>query len=1081
MAVPDQVVGLSATPRNGEVFLVWDIPNDNGDGITDYKTEFKLTSSGTWLIFVDGVAPLPSTPVTNLTNGESYDFRVSAINAAGTGSVSVTTTTTPISGNFTTTTNVLLILKDHGADVDLSTSLLTGNYEDGIPQSLKVTLSAPYGEFFTRGAKIKQGDRIYIQITDARGNVLKDVFHVRKIKRSRKGGKGQKLTLICPHQSEYLWRRNISLFQRRVSGKEAVNQIIVQLNSDKGDSDPSVNTNTTFDPVTKKGVALDDGTSNTFIFEKKKLQEAFDKITDIEAQPPEGGGSFEPFYIRFKSDYKHDTNELLDQVSIQAYPQGFVQNTTSATFTNIPNVTLKHGVISDETTNTFENDSDEDPELATNLHLICGQKAGDFLGDWAKYYGAKRVFDNARRWNPTSTFKKGALVNEAGLVYEATVESTNQQPPNALFWIQRTFTPPLDWGTGNFYNVDVIIQNNNIAYKSLQAHTSTTNDEPPNADFWRRISFLPTTDYSPLTKQKIQYWVNAFGGSKHAATQNGQCAMLDPNIVVKDKFHPRTMVRIVRSNPASIPSSHKPNGLIPDGYRILVINAITGAEESTGDFVGNDPNGIPFAGNIAEYIDPNKDNTGDWFVFKAKQTLQDQEVYDHEEGLPWTKFPGTPIFTLTIPDRFVDADGVCRFVIGLAEAPRSTVWEIGSYGIFEVPLVGQNAVFFGATSPEGAKQFDCAHSIKWDSINSRIDAGNKKISNDDVDSNSAVFVKADASGASSEQQNPFFVGFNFFPGIFPVTSNAIPFGPVEAGEKINTGTFDLDNMTRTADGSISWFGPKSEQYRPIQSLATIFQFIDTFTASDSLQSEGDYEIGIFLIDRRDNTRILPFTQGKNNDIIPQEGLLPGNFYSGVSGSSSTFSAAEPEPTDAFDKNNILFGGIYTRDSHDSQGRYKSGSTGALFSQILGGKVNRFVFSTQLEMALDGFRLTKPLYVTNLDEPNSLPERNIDAVDQKKLDITSYQTAKNLIKGLARIFAFKQQRFEIDMGGRCDIQQGDPVYYTDTEQVDETTDSLPNTLKMVHDKTTYTLSKTIDGPAGFLAKASIVGRLYPEET
>ena len=140
----------------------------------------------------------------------------------------------------------------------------------------------------------------------------------------------------------------------------------------------------------------------------------------------------------------------------------------------------------------------------------------------------------------------------------------------------------------------------------------------------------------------------------------------------------------------------------------------------------------------------------------------------------------------------------------------------------------------------------------------------------------------------------------------------------------------------------------------------------------------------------------------------------------------------------------------------------------------------FVFSQELEMAIDGFRAVKPLYVTNADEPNSLPLRNIDMVDQKKTDITNYYRAKNLILGLARIFGFPQDRFEISLGGRCDIAHGDVIYYTDTEQIDTTTDTLPNTLKMTLDKMIYKISKTIDGPAGFTAKATIANRLYPED-
>ncbi len=1086
MAVPDQVTELITTPKSGQIFLSWGIPNDNGEPITDYKVEFKLTSSGIWLIFTDGVTPNPSATVNNLVNEMSYDFRISAENSSGFGPVSAVGTVTPISGSFTQVVNVLLILKDHGADVDLSSSWTVIEYEDAIPQSIKITLSAPFGEFLTRGDKIQKFDRIYLQITDARGNILRDVFHVRKLKRSRKGGKGKQLVLICPHQSEHLWKRNISLIARRVSGAEALQEVVIQLNdsTNKGVNDPFVNILTTFDPVTKKGIALDKSTSNTYIFEKKKLQEVFDKIIDVEAQPPEGGGSFEPFYIRFKSDYIHSAGDFLDNVSIQAYPQGFVQNIGTGTFVNIPNVTLKHGTVSDTTTNTPENDSNEEPELATNIHLVGGQKAGDFLGDFTKYFGSKQVFLNARTWNNITTFKEGVLVTHEGVVYEAIAESTNQIPPNILFWIVRTFTKPTDWATSQIIVKNDLRTNNQIAYKALQDHTTTTNDEPPNPDFWRRVSYLPTTDYSPLTRQKAQYWINALGGAKFAAdaTKHNQCAMLDPNVIVKDTLHPRTMGRVVGTSPSAIPASHLVNGLIPDAYRILVINSSTGAEEGTGIFAaGNkDRNGLEFPGNIADFDDPNLDNTGEWVVFKATATSQDQEVYDHEEGLPWVKFPCEPVFTLGLPDRYVDSTGACKFVIGGGSAARQTVWKQGSYGIFEVPFVGQNGVFYTTGSPLGIKQFECAHSVKFDIGNGRVEVGNKGgLSSDDIENDSAVFINASASNAPSDEQNPFYVGFNFFPGLHPVSSNAIPFGPVTTGEKIATSTMDLDNMTRTADGTISWFGPKSEQYRPIQSYAMWFQLIDTFVGSDLIKCQGDYEIGIFLIDRQDNTRILSFTQGKNNDIGGQEGKLPGEFYSGVPGASATFSAKQPEPTDAFDKNKILFAGIYTRDSFDSQGRYKSGSPAAILTQLIGGEVNRFALSNELEMAIDGFRPVKPLYVTNTDEPNALPSRNIDIVDQKKTDITNYQTAKNLVLGLARLFGFPQQRFEIDLEGRCDIAQGDCVYYTDTEQVDETTDTLPNTLKMVNDKIVYKLVKTLDGPAGFTAKASIITRLWPE--
>jgi len=150
-------------------------------------------------------------------------------------------------------------------------------------------------------------DKIFVRIIDARDNVLEDVFHVRKIKRGRKIGKNKQLVLICPHQSEHLWSRTVSLVARRTSGADALNQLVDILDTpqNKGDDDPDVEVPTN-NTIKKIGNFLDPNTSNNYIFEGVKLQTTFDEIRDIEQQPVEGGGSFEAVFIRFKSKYDHD-------------------------------------------------------------------------------------------------------------------------------------------------------------------------------------------------------------------------------------------------------------------------------------------------------------------------------------------------------------------------------------------------------------------------------------------------------------------------------------------------------------------------------------------------------------------------------------------------------------------------------------------------------------------------------------------------------------------------------------------------------------------------------------------------------
>ncbi len=94
--IPDAPASVVALPSNMQMALSWTAPASNGATITDYVVEYKLSSEPTtWTVFADGTSATPSALVTGLTNGLSYDFRVSAINSIGTGAVSSTATATP--------------------------------------------------------------------------------------------------------------------------------------------------------------------------------------------------------------------------------------------------------------------------------------------------------------------------------------------------------------------------------------------------------------------------------------------------------------------------------------------------------------------------------------------------------------------------------------------------------------------------------------------------------------------------------------------------------------------------------------------------------------------------------------------------------------------------------------------------------------------------------------------------------------------------------------------------------------------------------------------------------------------------
>ena len=98
MTVPSAPTISTATSNNGQVTLSWSAPSNGGSAITDYVVEYKLHSEPTvWSIFSDGVSVGTTAVVTGLTNGLSYDFRLSAVNVVGQSSASATSSATPAS------------------------------------------------------------------------------------------------------------------------------------------------------------------------------------------------------------------------------------------------------------------------------------------------------------------------------------------------------------------------------------------------------------------------------------------------------------------------------------------------------------------------------------------------------------------------------------------------------------------------------------------------------------------------------------------------------------------------------------------------------------------------------------------------------------------------------------------------------------------------------------------------------------------------------------------------------------------------------------------------------------------------
>jgi len=936
---------------------------------------------------------------------------------------------------------------DEFGDVDISEKWIVIEHSEQVPQSLRIVLNTKEGRFLTRGPIIQKEDRIYYQYTDNLGRVTKDVFKVRHKKRQRKLAVGKTIELICPHQSDYIWKQTVSFPGRKISGDTALRTAITQLDANRGANDPIIEIPATFDGTTKTGSRLSTETSNDYIFESIKTGKTFDKIKDIEQQPVEGGGKFEAMYIRFVSKYDHSTHTDLDTVQVQAFEQGFTQN--GPNFNNTPKVTLLYDTIQSGNRPTVQDlDTNEDPPKATNIIALGHKKSGSYPVEFSKFSGAKDVFNSARIWAEGINYSKGNLVTEDELTYEARIDNTSSVANSPaidtiITWIQRTFTKPIEWFVGGSFTIDSIVRFNDIAYKSIQTNTGSIANRPPNDDFWVRVFFPPTVDYSPLTKDRAQDWINFMAGAKFADQNIGKTSVIDMNCIIHDDRHPRNPVRLVNTQPGDIPATHEIDGNIPNGYKILVIDPATGTNTGEGEFAGDDPNGISFPGNIAEYRDPDEDGNGVWFVFK--ETANDEEVLDWDETVSWTKNPC--VGTLS----FIDDNSVCQL------GSRGTLWIKGAYRITNI--VGIDRVQFLINA-----SFNCVHPVAFDTIEGRVKVENTGISGDDVSGTSAVSVLFEPPANASIFDLRYFSGFNFW-SLWPLTSNNIPYDteppsfPV-VGEKIKLSVFDLYNMFKTHEKKEEWFGPQSEDYYPIQAFDFIEKLIITNNTTGTFDTTGDYSKMMWFADQRHNVVTITYDQSRNDVSLDQDNSLSKmEPYFAVPGISVIFASPEPEIINVFQPREWQFGGIVTKDSYDNQGRYKA-------------KNSRFNGQASIETILDSFRMIKPLVATNV------PNRNIETTRQNYEGIISYAQLKNLVLGLSKLFGFERKEILHKTKGKNDIQFGDPVFTTDPQSFSESDNGNPNTILAVADKIITTHSKPKNGPGGSTRDVHLVTRFFP---
>src|SRR5690606_25035761 len=89
-ALPGAPSGLQAAVGNRQVTLEWEAPVDVIPAVTDYVIEFSRDGGTTWTVPDRESSAATRSLVIGLENNHTYLFRVSAVNAVGTGAASST-------------------------------------------------------------------------------------------------------------------------------------------------------------------------------------------------------------------------------------------------------------------------------------------------------------------------------------------------------------------------------------------------------------------------------------------------------------------------------------------------------------------------------------------------------------------------------------------------------------------------------------------------------------------------------------------------------------------------------------------------------------------------------------------------------------------------------------------------------------------------------------------------------------------------------------------------------------------------------------------------------------------------------
>jgi len=296
-------------------------------------------------------------------------------------------------------------------------------------------------------------------------------------------------------------------------------------------------------------------------------------------------------------------------------------------------------------------------------------------------------------------------------------------------------------------------------------------------------------------------------------------------------------------------------------------------------------------------------------------------------------------------------------------------------------------------------------------------------------------------------------------------------------------TLDSGNMHFTSSGFTGFNNLEAQDLGPLDSITFGTKFLWTY-GKDGLGSAvraGNFERRCVMMDSSDNVVIQDFVIPFNGEYTQTVELPITEFkiyrgrkpWSVIDLASNVF-LQKLEILNRFEFKNIQKIGFIWLGPYDDEGRYQPwAQIGFLFPALENIVTGLLVDGYNLMWSIDSFQFSKPGLAI------SAPIGTGRAIMQRFQNDTQIVNAFNLNQGNEanlEISQFRHVKYEIVTEGTVKEKFGDSIFLENSDLVREANkgesspganDGVPNTIKLVCKKIRYEITKSPQGPGGFL--------------